>query len=335
MIQTLVTGATGLLGRHTVEELAQAGVKIRALVRPSSDVRHLESLGVALVSGDAGDRALLERAVSGVDILFHLAGYLTADAPFSTTGNTSEKDWPIYQAINVDLTAALLRASVAAGVTRFVYVSSSSVYSLDAPVPTAEDAPVRPFSLYGRSKYLAEEAVRAAQAAGLSTTIIRPPIVYGPGDRYFTPMAMRLAKLPLLPLIKGGKSLMDLVYAGDVAALMWRAAQHPAAVGQVYNAGPGQPTTLYDLTQAYKALTGSAPRIVDVSLQLAERTAWLSRLLLKPLLPEASKMLTADGLDLMSRDLHLDMRKAQSALNFRPRFDLAAGLAETLAAHLD
>ena len=222
------------------------------------------------------------------------------------------------------------RLALDEGVGRFLSVSSSSVYSTDAVVPTPEDAPLNPFSTYGRSKLLAEEKVRAFQEQGLATTIIRPPIIYGPGDRYFTPLALRLARLPLLPLVNGGHNLMDLVCVVDVAQLLWRAACSDAAVGRAYNAGPGRATTLNDLVQAFRRLRGRGPVVMPVLPVVARRTSWLSRRLVKPFFPEVDSALTPEGIKLMSRDLHLDMSRAANELDYQPQFDLDQGLALTL-----
>ncbi|MFN2169540.1 MAG: NAD-dependent epimerase/dehydratase family protein [Anaerolineae bacterium] len=330
-MHALVTGATGLFGRHLVDVLVEAGVTVRALVRAGSDTGHLRGRGAALVQGQAGDEASLRRAVEGMDIVFHLAGYLTAGSPFGAGDKADPSEWARYQAINVQFTEAMLAASRGAGVRRFLFVSSSSVYSLAAPVPTPEDAPLAPFSTYGRSKLLAEEKVRAYQEQGLETTIIRPPIAYGPGDRYFTPMALRLAQLPVLPLINGGRNALDLVYAADAAELMWRAASSAKGAGRVYNAGPGRPTSIFDLVQSYRRLQGRGPIILAVSAETSRRTAWLSRRLVKPFIAEAEAALTPEGLALMARDHRLDMSRAAAELDYYPRFSLDEGLAHTLA----
>jgi nucleoside-diphosphate-sugar epimerase len=330
MKYALVTGATGLLGRHLVDVLVEAGISVRALVRRSSDTRHLVSKGVELVQGDDADEASLRRAVKGMDMVFHVAGYLHAGSPFGTGDKTTGEEWSRYKAINVDFTESMLAASLDAGAGRFVFVSSSGVYSIDAPVPTMEDAPLQPFSAYGRSKLMAEEKVRAYQNKGLATTIIRPPIIYGPGDRYFTPMALRLARLPILPLVNGGRNSLDLVYAADAAELMWRAGSSEKGVGQVYNAGPGKHTSLYDLVQSYRRLTGRGPVIIPVSAAASRRTSWLSRRLVKPFMAEAAEALSPEGLSLMDRDHLLCMIRAAHDLGFYPRFDLDQGLAQTL-----
>jgi nucleoside-diphosphate-sugar epimerase len=328
--KALVTGATGLLGRHLVDTLLDAGLSVRVLVRRSSDTRCLAGKGVDLVQGDATDEAVLRRAVAGTDLVFHLAAYLTSGSPFGTAEEASAEEWERYQAINVDFTTAMLAAALAAGASRFIFASSIAVYSLAAPVPTPEDAPLQPFSIYGRSKLLAEENVRAYQQKGLPTTIIRPPIIYGPGDRYFMPIFLRLVRLPVLPLINGGRNALDLVFAGDVAELLWRAASRDAAAGQVYNAGPGKVTSIFDLIQSYRRLTGKGPIILPIKYKTAQRAAWPLRRLLKPFIAAADDALTPLGLSLMSRDLHLDMSRAAHDLHFTPRFNLDQGLARTL-----
>lgn len=327
-MRALITGATGLLGRSLTDLLLQEGVSVRALVRPTSDTHHLTAAGVEIVHGDAVDldEETLARAVRSVDALFHLAGYLTVGAPFG-----AGDDDPHYHIVNVDFTHRLLSAAHAAGVRRFLFASSSSVYDPDAPVPTPETAPRRPRSPYGRSKLNAEDRVRAYQERGLATTIVRPTVIYGPGDRYFTPTALQLARLPVLPLVDGGRRLFDLVYVRDVAELLWQAARSPVAAGRAYNAGPGTPTTLHHLVRVYRQLTGRGPRIVSVSPAWARRSSALLRPLLARLVPGAGAALTPAGIDLMSRDLHLDMARAARELDFRPRFSLQQGLAATLA----
>lgn len=323
----LITGASGMLGRHTVAYLRQKGVAVRAFVRSQSDVTHLQEAGAVLTYGDASDVEAIRRAVQGVDLVFHLAGYLTVSAPFGVAD-----DSPLYQMVNVDFTERLLAAAQENDVSRFVFASSNSVYALDAPVPTPEDAPLAPLSAYGRSKLAAEALVHAYQEKGLPTTIVRPCVIYGPGDRYFTPTALQLARMPILPLVNGGESLFDMVYARDVARLMWRAAAGERAVGRVYNAGPGQPTTLRQLVDAYRRLTGSGPRIISVSKAAARRFGPLGRPLVSRLAPGAEAALTSEGLALMAHDMHLDMRRAEAELDYRPQFTLEEGLRRTLRA---
>jgi nucleoside-diphosphate-sugar epimerase len=321
----LITGATGMLGGRLAEKLHAQGVALRAFVRPTSDAGPLRALSAEVVYGDSADEEAIRRAVEGVDWLFHTAGHLTPTAPFE-----AESTSPLYQAVNVDFTRRLLEAGQGAGIGRFVYASSSSVYDRDAPVPTPEDAPLRPASAYGRSKLQAEQLVRAFQEKGLAGVIVRPVLIYGPGDRHFMPIALRLARLPVVPLVEGGRNLLDLAHVDDVADLMIRAARQDAAINRVYNAGPGVPHTLADLVNTYRSLTGRGPRIVPVSLAAASRSAWLTRWLISLVDPDAGAVMTPDGLALISLDMHLDMTRARQELGFTPAYDLARGLASVL-----
>jgi dihydroflavonol-4-reductase len=198
------------------------------------------------------------------------------------------------------------------------------------PVPTSEDALLRPASVYGRSKLAAEELVRAFGERGVAGTIVRPCVIYGPGDRHFLPIVLRLARLPVVPLIDGGRNLFDLVHVDDVADLMIRAARRDTAINRVYNAGPGEPHTLADLVSAYRSLTGRGPRIIPLSLERAAKSAWLARWLVSHVDADASAMLTPAGLALISLDMHLDMTRARDELDFVPAYNLGRGLAAVL-----
>lgn len=328
-MQVLVTGATGLLGRHMVDVLDADGASIRVFARPSSDVRPLQSSSrnLDIVRGTVEDGESIRRAVAGVECVVHLAGHLSAAAPFSTNG-----DSPLYQRINVEFTTNLLSEASAAGVHRFVFASSSSVYDAAVPVPTPEDAPLNPESAYGRSKLAAETRVMAWHERGMATTIVRPALIYGPGDRHFIPLALGLARLPILPLVNGGRTLFDMIYARDVAELMWRAVQANADGCRIYNAGPGEPTTLEDLVAAFRRLTGRGPRIVPVTSAMVRRSRLVARPLVARLAPGAEVTLSPRGIELMSLDLFLDMSRAANELGFRPRFSLEEGLRRTLRA---
>jgi nucleoside-diphosphate-sugar epimerase len=136
--------------------------------------------------------------------------------------------------------------------------------------------------------------------------------------------------MPILPLVKGGKTLFDIVYVADVVRLLWVASQANAADGRIYNAGPGRPTSIYDLINAYRTLTGKGPRILTISARAAARFAPLSRRLLARVAPGTEGAMTPAGLQLMNQDLYLDISRAERELGFRPGYSLEDGLRETL-----
>lgn len=324
--KALVTGASGMLGRQMVSTLLKAGIKVRAMVRHTSDLTHLDRQLVEIVFGEAGDLKTIRQSVSGIDWLFHLAGYLSVSAPFGVNDQS-----PNYEAVNVIFTESLLEAAHQLGISRFVYASSSSVYHIDAPVPTPEEAPLGPTSDYGRSKLKAEELILSYQTLGLDSTIIRPAVIYGPGDRYFTPAALTLARLPILPLVNGGKNLFDLVYSRDVATIMLIACQSEAAIGRIYNAGAGYPVSLFDLATCYHRLTGHGPKLLSVSPEFIRSLSWITRPILKILSPGTEAALTEEGIRLMDMDIQLDITRATEELGYQPAYDLEQGLAEILS----
>ena len=161
-----ITGATGFAGRHAVAELLRRGHRLRALVR-SPEAAGLPA-GVETGEGRSCRSGALRQLVTGADAVVHLAGALAA---FDREG---------YFRVNAQGTEALAEAALAAGTRRFVHVSS-----LAAREPQ--------LSHYGASKRAGEEAV-ARHAAALNAVIIRPPAVYGPGDRGTLPLIRELTR---------------------------------------------------------------------------------------------------------------------------------------------
>ncbi|MBL7119658.1 MAG: NAD-dependent epimerase/dehydratase family protein [Dehalococcoidia bacterium] len=122
-MKTLVTGGTGFLGSHIVEALLAQGHEVRALARQTSDTSHLKTTSAELVYGDVEDYDSLPPAVEGVEIIFHAAGRVTP----------GWGKWQEFEGSIVKGTENVLRASAEAGVSRFLYVSSHTVYGKEVP----------------------------------------------------------------------------------------------------------------------------------------------------------------------------------------------------------
>lgn len=222
-MKALVTGATGFLGAATVARLRADGVTVRALVRAEAAASEADERCI----GDLRDSDVLARAVAGVDWVIH------AGARVSTTGA-----WEEFEAVNVGATQALIQCAAAAGVRRFVHVSSLSVYAVptDGAVIT-EDSPyddgAEERGFYARSKLAADQAASAAMRAGAALTIVRPGLLYGPGRK--PPLARRAAALgPLRILLASPNYLLPLAYVDNVAEAIVLAARTPAASGRAY-----------------------------------------------------------------------------------------------------
>jgi nucleoside-diphosphate-sugar epimerase len=249
----LVTGGHGFIGAHLCARLSAAGHRVRVLARPGSDLSRLAGLEVTPVSGDLTDSASLGEAVAGADWVFHLAGALK--------GFTRED----LMRVNRDGTRNLVAACLAhdPGLARFILVSSLAAAgpSPGGGEPLAEDALPCPLTWYGESKLEAERAVLDAPA--LPSVILRPPVVFGPGDKdvygYF-----RLASRGLLPIPGHGARHYSLVFAPDLADGILRAATSAVPSGEVFNLTGPEVVTWLDLGQGIARALGRTGRVLHL-----------------------------------------------------------------------
>lgn len=203
-----VTGAAGTVGNYVVPLLEAKGLRVIA-----SD---LTPKGVPVPvrgevrAGDLRDDAFCARLVEGCDAIIHTAALLDVGA---TSGALRE--------VNVQVVADLLEASREAGLSRFVHISSATLYRSDGTTPLDEDAPVAPRGDYGHSKLEAEEVLRASEGAKPSWTILRPAPLYGRRGRHYAAALLAVGPImrlvtPVLPRPAGGP-VANLVHAEDVA----------------------------------------------------------------------------------------------------------------------
>ena len=180
-----ITGGTGFVGSHLIDAATDAGHQVAALARREQEPRDQ----VDWIGGDLEDRGALHKLVEGADAVIHAAGVITAH------------DSAAFEKGNVAGTLAMLAAATAGGVHRFVHVSS-----LAAREPK--------LSLYGASKAKAEDLV---YGSGLDWTVVRPPAVYGPGDKE-TLELFRMAKLGIMLMPPRGH--LSLIHVHDLARLL-------------------------------------------------------------------------------------------------------------------
>jgi len=180
-MKTLVTGATGFLGSHVARALAGRGENVRVLVRPSSDLRALEGLEAERCAGDLRDHASLDRALEGVQRVFHVAADYRLWA----------RDPREIHESNVTGTQNLLDAARRAGVEKFVYTSTVATIAVPRPggLPNEETQSSlgEMIGHYKRSKFEAEQSARRAAETGLPVVIVNPTTPVGPGDWKPTP----------------------------------------------------------------------------------------------------------------------------------------------------
>lgn len=223
----LVTGATGFVGSSLLPALVRHGdLRIRAMVRPTSDVSGLDGLPVERVETHLRDDEGLRRAVQGSDIVVHLAAL------------TRAPDEAAFRDVNVEGTRRLVEAIRHDGrVRRLVYLSSMAAAgpARDGR-PVAPDDEPSPVTAYGRSKLDGEGVARGA-GPEVSVVVLRPPAIYGPRDRDLLTF-FRLARWRILPAPTGRNRQVELIHVGDVARALVRAAFAENATGVYHIAGP-------------------------------------------------------------------------------------------------
>lgn len=221
MRTVLVTGAAGFIGSHLVEKLTKKNIKVKCLVRQTSNVKWIKDLDVEIIRGDLAVIDSLEDAVKGVDTIFHLAG--------RTKARTEEAFYTTNSAGTINLLKAVAKNNP--GIKRFVYLSSVAAAGPGKKgIPVKESDHNMPISSYGASKLAGEEAV-IAFSSQLPVTILRPSVVFGPRDRDGLNVFKIVAK-GIRPKIGIGRRYYSMVYVDDLVNVIINSAVKKATTGE-------------------------------------------------------------------------------------------------------
>ena len=299
-MKVLVTGSSGYLGRHAVRGSLDRGFEVVGLDVKPSGIAHPHFREVI---GDITEPAAVHAAAEGCGAVLHLAAAL---AQF-------ERDEGRMRDVNVGGTANALAAALARGAGGFVFVSSVEVYGVDVPVPCPEEAPLRPLVQYGRDKVECEAMCAEYLGRGLDVAVLRPPTINGPGQNepFLVSQMEAIAKGKATLMPGGGKTRLQMVYAGDVVDAMFLCLGNPAARGLVANVASDGVPTLKELALALYEHAGTKARFINVPAGLARAAVRaLARFGLSPIEPQ--------HLEIALRDYVFDNSRAGSVLGWRP-----------------
>jgi nucleoside-diphosphate-sugar epimerase len=318
----LVTGATGQLGSHIVEQLRLAGATVRVLVRPGRDLSFLQSQGVEIVEGDVRDPSAVGRAVKGIDIVYHCAAKVSDWGP-----------WREFEEEAVTGTRNVLAACMLVKVSRLLHVSSISVYGHPTLQPGErinEDTPLGQrfwlWDYYPRAKLLSEQIAREFER----TTVIRPSWLYGPRDRVTIPRVIPALLGKRVPIIGSGENYLNIMYSADVARGAIMAANHPSAAGQAYNMCSEGEVKQIDLLNALTDAL-SLPRITKhVPYWLAIRFAFLQECWKRLIFSKKPPTITRRAIYLIGRSTLYSTEKARTQLGWKPEINIREGVRRTL-----
>jgi UDP-glucose 4-epimerase len=316
----LVTGGTGFIGQHLVSVLLKQGATVSVLSRcPPSD----GGWKYKTVVGDLTHAATLEGISRGMDIVFHLGGYAHAvDQP-------DDKSEKINWQVTVEGTRALLEQSIKAGVSRFLFFSSVKAMGEGGEACFDETTESQPVTAYGKAKLEAEKLVLEANRHGLLSTVLRLPMVFGPGCKGNLPrmiQAVARGRFPPLPETGNKRSMVDV---RDVVQAALLAATNPVAAGNVYIVTDGQ---AYSTRQMYEWICATLERSVPrwtMPLSLLHFAAHIGNVIGR--VSGRRFVFDTDTLDKLIGSAWYCSHKISRELNYRPIYTLKDSLPDIVA----
>jgi len=326
----LITGGTGLLGSHLVEQLARRGRPVRALVRPGADTRFLRSQGAELVEGDLTDPPSLERACRGVGAVYHSAARVGDWGP-----------WQDFQRVTIDGTGKLVDAAAACGVRRFLHISSISAYGhpdgaglvLDETAPLGQS--LHRWSYYSRAKVEAERIVWEAHRQGrIRATVIRPSWLYGPRDRATMGRLIDSIRTRQAKLLGRGDNRLNVVHAANVAEAAILAVDTEAAVGEAYNCSNDGVLTQEQYFNLVAAALGEPPVTRRVPYRVARFAALILECVGHAFRLRKPPLVTRYSVWLLGRKCFFDCTKARERLGWSSTISYEEGIPAAVADHL-
>ncbi|MGE3540329.1 MAG: NAD-dependent epimerase/dehydratase family protein [Candidatus Tectimicrobiota bacterium] len=320
----LVTGATGAVGPSVVQALHAAGYQVRILTRsvPQSGVfPH----GVDVCLGDITDLATVQAAMQGISSVMHLAALLHIMNPPPAWHER-------YERVNVEGTATVVRAAVAACSSRLVFFSTIAVYGQAAGQVLTEETTPHPDTFYAHTKLTAERIVLDATRFDGEPlgTVLRLGAVYGPRMKGNYHRLVRSLARRRFMAIGNGQNRRTLVYEKDVASAAVLAAHHPRAGGQIYNVSDGQYSTLHDIIVAICHALGRTPPRHALPAGLARLAAGLVEDIGR--LMSCTVPIGRATIDKYIEDIAVSSQRIQTHLGFVPQIDLATGWRQTILA---
>ena len=317
---TVVTGATGFLGGALVTELIKRQQPVRILTRDEKKARQQFGDAVTISPGDITDAVQVQRAIDGATTIYHLAGRLYHP---STPAE-------LYRQTHVAGTRILLRACQGqTQLQRIVHVSTTGVYGVTGQTPADEEAPFAPTNPYEATKLEGEQlALKAYQEQGLPVTVLRPGLVYGPGDLHLLGFFVAIKK-GLFRVIDGGKAVLHPVYIDDLVAALLLCAERPHALGRSYNIAGERPVTVRELATAIA-------HALDRELPAGNIPLWLAHLAsdiftVIPGMKGERAPLTRSRVQFLTNSRIYDISRAKSELGYAPKVELEKGMKLTAA----
>ena len=322
MTTAFVTGGSGFLGRTLVATLAARGIRVRALARSTDAADTVRRAGAEPVTGDLDDVSAMTAGMTGCDVVFHTAAIVAEWG-----------DAQLFDRVNVGGTERALAAARAAGVPRFVHVSTEAVLAGPAPIVGVDETapkPAVPYGPYARTKSLAEDHVVAANTPGFTTVVVRPRLVWGAGDTSVLPKIVAAVRAGRFRWIDGGHYACSTTHVRNACEALRLAAERGRG-GAIYFATDGAPVEFRTFITALLASQGVTPS----ARRLPRPAAWVIATIVETvwgwLRLQSAPPTTRMAVKMMGEAVTLDDRRARRELGYAPVVTVEAGLQELAA----
>jgi nucleoside-diphosphate-sugar epimerase len=319
-----VTGGSGFIGGALVHRLVADGWRVRGLARSDASANVVADHGAEAVRGDLDDVAAMSAGMRGCDVTFHCA---------ATLGEWGDRK--SFEHGNVQGTRNVLEASRRAGVRRVVHVGTEAALLAGDPlVMVDETAPLRPDSpaLYSSTKAQAEQEVIAAASDDLEALVVRPRLVWGPGDTTILPVIVEMVKSGRFAWIGGGHHMTSTTHVDNVIEGLVLAAENGAS-GAAYFVTDGEPIEFREFitrllaTQGVQAPKRSLPRGVARAVAGGGERLW--SLLPLPGQPPVTRL----AYWLSALETTIDISRARNELGYDPVITIDEGLRRLAESH--
>jgi nucleoside-diphosphate-sugar epimerase len=312
-MKVLVTGATGFIGQNLVKSLLKEGYEVRALVRNPTKLQIIDPM-LDVVNGDITKKETLDSCCKDIDVVYHTAGQLGG------VGVSLSK----LMNVNVDGTRNMIECSIEEGVKKFVHVSSVAAMG-DSPLNADETYECKPVTDYDISKYESEVVVKQYEDK-IAVVILRPTMVYGPGEVTNKAKLYRFVKKGYFKIIGEGKGFMSWLYIDNfIYACMLVMGDNVKA--ETYIISDERPYTLMEYTYAL-ADELKVKRPGKIPLNLARTVAKILEFGNKNFGSPAP--LTTDRISTLIASRSFDISKAKNELGYNPQINLKEGIKNTV-----
>lgn len=317
MSRVFITGGSGYLGRNLIRACLARGDDVLALARSAAAEKTVRDLGARVVSGDLD--SLTAAHLNGCETFIHAAAKVT--------------EWGLreeFQRINVDGTRASLDAARKAGVRNFVLIGTEAVYANGRPIVDVEESrplPENPLPRYPQSKGAAEKLVRAADAPGFKTVVVRPRLIWGRDDTSVLPQLIRAVKKGQFKWVNGGRYLTSTCHVANVCEGALLAAERGRG-GEAYFLTDGAPVEFRAFMSRLFEARGVTVPDEEIPFAVAKFAAQVCEQLWEHLPLPGDAPLTRMAINLGAQSVTVRDDKARRELGYTGQISIEQGIAE-------